>query len=113
MEIKNNNEVLYGLKDLPFNKRYFWSYDFDKAELPVSVIMEHIIKYGELDDHLNLFKAFPKNEVFNAYYNIIRPRMMGEDKLFLKERPGAIPTKTDIRKVKYMDLIFEVANVAA
>lgn len=110
---KNNSESLYRLKDLPFNKRYFWSYNFEKAELPISVIMEHIIKYGDVEDHLNLFKIFPKKEVFNTYHNIIRPRMTGEDKLFLKGRPGAIPDKADIRKVKYMDLIFEVANVAA
>lgn len=103
----------YKLKDLPFSKRYFWSYDFNKAELPLSVIMEHIIRYGDLDDHLNIFRIFPKNDIFSTYYNKIRPRMIGEDKVFLKERPGAIPNKSDIRKIRYMDLIFEAANVDA
>ncbi|MDA8053631.1 MAG: hypothetical protein M0012_05690 [Deltaproteobacteria bacterium] len=103
----------YKLKDLPFSKRYFWSYDFNKAELPLAVIIEQIIKYGGFEDHLNLFKIFPKNDIFNIYYKEIRPHMLGEDKIFLRERPGAIPKISDIRRIRYMDLIFEVANVAA
>ena len=106
-------KTYYKLKDLPFSKRYFWSYDFNKAELPIGVIIEQIIIYGDLGDHLNLFNVFPKEDVFSSYYNEIRPRLLGNDKKFLQERPGATPKIEGIRRIKYMDLIFEVANVAA
>ncbi len=102
--------IQYKLKNTPFPKRYFWSYDFDRAELPLSIIIEQLINYGNFEDHLNLFLIFPYNELKDAYFNEVRPIMSGEKIL----RDGMRPTAVDLRNVKYMDFLFEVLkNVAA
>ncbi len=102
--------IQYKLKDTPFSKRYFWSYDFDRTELPLSRIVEQLINYGNFEDHLNLFLTFPYDKLRNAYFNEIRPVMSGEVIL----RDGMRPTKSDLKNVKYMDFLFEVLkNVAA
>ena len=99
----------YKLKDLPFSKKYFWSYDFDRTELPLSKIIEHLIRYGRFADHINLFKFFTYSELEKAYYNEIRPVMSGE-----KYFRSYIPTKMDMKNINYMDFLFEVfKNVAA
>jgi|GEM_PF-5964669 len=95
---------LYQLKDLPFSKRYFWSYDFDRAKLPLSRIMEQLINYGNFEDHLNLFLTFPYNKLSDTYFNEVRPIMNGERIL----RDGMQTTAIDLRNVKYMDFLFEV-----
>ena len=99
----------YKLKDLPFSKRYFWSYDFNKAELPLSKIMEQLIRYGRFADHINLFRVFPYSDLERVYYKEIRPVMSGE-----KSFRSYIPTKGDIKNINYMDFLFGVfKNVAA
>ncbi len=94
----------YKLKDLPFSKRYFWSYNFNKTELPLSRIIEQLINYGNFEDHINLFLTFPYNELKDAYLNEIRPVMSGKAIL----RDGMRSTKIDLRNVRYMDFLFEV-----
>ena len=103
---------LYKLKDLPFSKKYFWSYAhaWDRVELPLSLIMEQLIRCGRFKDHLNLFIYFPYDELADVYFNKVRPVMSGEIKL----RPDMTPSEMDLRNVKYMDFLFEVLkNVAA
>ncbi|MHB8291150.1 MAG: hypothetical protein ACYDEG_01605 [bacterium] len=102
----------YKLKDLPFPKQYFWSYShaWDRVELPLSLIIEQLVRYGRFKDHLNLFIYFPYDELKDVYFNKVRPIMSGEIKL----RPDITPTAMDLRNVKYMDYLFEVLkNVAA
>ncbi len=96
----------YKLKDLPFPKRYFWSYShaWDRTSLPLSLIIEQLIKYGRFKDHINLFVYFPYDELKSAYFNKVRPVMSGEIKL----RPDMITTEMDLRNVKYMDFLFKV-----
>ncbi len=102
----------YKLKDLPFHKEYFWSYShaWDRVALPLSLIIEQLIKYGSFKDHLNLFAYFPYAELKDVYFNKVRPIMSGE----IRPRPGMIPTKMDLRNVRYMDYLFEaLKDVAA
>jgi hypothetical protein len=102
----------YKLKDLPFPKQYFWSYShaWDRVSLPLSLIMEQLIRYGRFNDHLNLFIYFPYDELKDTYFTKVRPVMSGE----LKLRPDIIITEMDLRNVKYMDYLFEVLkNVVA
>lgn len=100
----------YRLKNLPFRKGYFWSYYYNTTSLPLFKITEQLIKYGNLDDHLNLFKIFPYNELKEVYYNEVRLKMSGEVVL----RDGITPSKQDLRNVKYMDFLFEaLKDVAA
>jgi hypothetical protein len=108
---KNNSESLYRLKDLPFNKRYFWSYShaWDRASLPLYLIMEQLINYGKFEDHLNLFVYFPYEELKNTYFNKVRPALSGKIKL----RSFNPPTKMDLRNVRYMDYLFEVLKDVA
>ncbi|MHB1646027.1 MAG: hypothetical protein ACYCSW_05890 [bacterium] len=96
--------IQYKLKDLPFPKQYFWSYDFNSAALPLSRIMEQLINYGNFEDHLNLFLTFPYNELKDTYLTEIRPMISGKRIL----RDGMQATKLDLRNVKYMDYLFEV-----
>ena len=51
-------EKYYKIKDLPFNKVLFWSYDFDKSELSLFLIMISVIEKGDLVDLFMLFKIF-------------------------------------------------------
>ena len=101
-------KTYYKLKDLPFSKRYFWSYDFDKTELPLSKIMEQLIRYGRFADHINLFRVFTYDKLEEAYYNEVRPIMSGE-----KSFRSYVPTKTDMKNIKYMDFLFGVLKDVA
>lgn len=101
----------YRMKDLPFPKMYFWSYShaWERVSLPLSLIMEQLIRYGSFKDHISLFVVFPYKELKDVYCNKIRPVMSGE----ITPRPGMVPTKGDLRNVKYMDFLFEVLKDVA
>lgn len=75
---------LIRLKNLPFNRGYFWSYDWENGSLPLSVIVEQILIYGELDDIFNLFKLFGAERVKNVYYSKIRNKLIEKNKSFVK-----------------------------
>ena len=102
-------EKYYKLKALPLNlnKVFFWSYDKDKAELPLSLIMEPVIKKGNLEDLYALFNIFPLEELKTTYISEIRPVLSGEDKEYYKLRPFAKPDK---QSVWLMDLLFKTAK---
>jgi hypothetical protein len=102
--MKNRDEKYYKLKDLPLNKVFFWSYDKEKAELPLSLIMETVIRKGNLEDLYVLFNIFPLEELKKTYISEIRPVLSGEDKEYYKLRPFA---KMDKQSVWLMDLLFK------
>lgn len=94
----------YKLKDLPFDRVFFWSYDFDNAKLPLSEILWIIIKKGDIPDLIMLFKAFPVEDMKKIYMKKIRPILSGEDKKFYNLRPDAKP---DTNTARLMDTIFK------
>ena len=96
----------YKLKDLPLDKVFFWSYDKEKAELPLSLIMEPIIEKGNMEDLYALFNIFPLKELRDAYFSDLRPVLSGENKDYYKLRPTAKPDK---QSVWLMDLLFKTA----
>ena len=104
-DIKSKDEKYYKLKDLPLNKIFFWSYDKEKAELPLSLIMQSVISKGNLEDLYALFNIFPLEELKAAYVSEIRPILSGEDKEYYMLRPFA---KTDKQSVWLMDLLFKI-----
>jgi hypothetical protein len=73
METLQITEKVYRLKDLPFNKGYFWSYDFKNASLPLSIIVYQVIENGSYESLIDLVTIFDKNEVFNIYNKTFRP----------------------------------------
>lgn len=68
-------EKLYKLKDLPLeiNRTHFWSYDKDNAVLPADIIIEHILKYGSLEEIFALFNLIDADEFMDIYKNKVRP----------------------------------------
>ncbi|MCL4496859.1 MAG: hypothetical protein M1412_00660 [Deltaproteobacteria bacterium] len=100
-------EKSYKLKDLPLNKVFFWSYDKEKADLPLSLIMEPVIKKGNLEDLYLLFNTFPLEELKKAYFNEIRPVLSGENKEYYRLRPSVKPNK---QSVWLMDILFKAAK---
>lgn len=86
---------VYKLKDLPFNKGYFWSYDFENASLPLSVIVSHVIENGTLESLIDLIKIFDRNEVFDIYNKIFRPACLKSNWL---DEKNIIP---------FMDIFFD------
>ncbi|MCL4322027.1 MAG: hypothetical protein M1478_04380 [Deltaproteobacteria bacterium] len=73
-------EKLYRLKDLPqtINRIHFWSYDKDKAELPAEILIEHILKYGALEEIFTLFNLMDADEFMDIYKNKVRPIFEGK-----------------------------------
>jgi hypothetical protein len=102
--MKMKTEKYYKIKDLPFNKVIFWSYDFDKSELSLFLIMISVIEKGDLGDLFMLFKIFSFQELHETYFNEIRPMLSGEDKKYYKFRPDMKP---DMKSVRLMDMIFK------
>lgn len=100
-------EKYYKLNELPIDKIYFWSYDKEKAEMPLSSIIEPIIKKGELKDLYALFNIFPLEELKASYFNKIRTILSNEDKQYYKLRPKALP---DMQTVFIMDTLFQAAE---
>lgn len=98
-------EKLYKLKDLPVDKVFFWSYDFENAKLPMSEIIWKVIEKGDIDDLVVLLRIFPEPEIKKIYIDEIRPILSGGDKEYYKLRPGA---KTDNNTVWLMDTIFRI-----
>ena len=68
------------ITDLPaeVNKDHFWSYDKEKAELPVEIIIEHILKYGELEEIFAIFNFIDADEFMDIYRNKVRPIFEGK-----------------------------------
>ncbi len=68
------------ITDLPaeVNKDHFWSYDKEKAELPLEIIIEHILKYGELEEIFAIFNFMDADEFMNIYRNKVRPIFEGK-----------------------------------
>ena len=52
MKYNISMKKIYKLKDLPIeiNRNHFWSYDKEKATLSAEIIIEHILKYGTLEE---------------------------------------------------------------
>ena len=86
----------YKLRDLPFDAVFFWSYDFDNAKLPLSKILWIIMKKGNIDDLIMLFKVFSVEDVKRIYYREIRPILSGENKEYYELRPEAKPDKNTV-----------------
>lgn len=85
----------YKLKNLPFNKGYFWSYDFENASLPLSIIATIIIENGNFESLLTLITIFDKNEVFDIYKKIFRENCLNSN--WLDEK----------NIIVFMDIFFE------
>jgi hypothetical protein len=88
-------EKLYRLKDLPFNKGYFWSYDFENASLPFSVIVSQIVENGSYESLIDLVTIFDKKEVFDIYNKTLRPACLKSNWL------------DDKNIVAFMDIFFD------
>lgn len=88
----------YKLKDLPFSKRYFWSYDFENASLPLSIIVSHVIENGTLESLIDLVTIFDKNEVLDIYNTTFRPACLKSNWL---DEKNIIP---------FMDIFFEAVS---
>ena len=43
-------------------RHVFWSYS-PGSDLPDEVIVEHVLKFGDISDILELFKLFPRDEI--------------------------------------------------
>ncbi len=73
-------EKLYKIKNLPreINRTHFWSYDKEKTELPASVIIELVLKYGTLEEIFTLFNLIDTDEFMNIYWNTVRPIFEGK-----------------------------------
>jgi hypothetical protein len=73
-------EKLYRLKDLPavINRTHFWSYDKEKASLPAEIIIELVLKYGDLEEIYALFDMFDPDEFMALYRNKVEPLFEGK-----------------------------------
>ena len=73
-------EPFYKIKNLPnqINRTHFWSYDKEKAVLPVAVIIEQVLKYGTLEEIFILFNLIDADEFMNIYRNTVRPIFEGK-----------------------------------
>ena len=80
METLQTTRKMYKLKDLPaeINRTHFWSYDKEKAALPAEIIVEHILKYGMLEETFTLFNFMDADEFMNIYRNKVRPVFEGK-----------------------------------
>jgi len=65
---------LHRLKDLPaaIDRAHFWSYDKEKTSLPAEIIIEHILKYGTLEEIFILFNFMDADEFMSIYKNKVR-----------------------------------------
>lgn len=89
---------LIKVKDLPFNRGYFWSYDWENGKLPLEVIVEQVLIYGELEDIFTLFSLFDSEQIKGIYYSKIRDKLITSNKSFVTQ---------DKALAKLLDIIFE------
>jgi hypothetical protein len=91
-------EKLYKLKDLPaaIDRTHFWSYDKEKAALSAETIIEHILKYGTLEEIFILFNLMDADEFMNVYKNKVRPIFEG------KGRPAIFNSLSESEQKTYM-----------
>ncbi|MGC8555153.1 MAG: hypothetical protein ACP5NA_06680 [Candidatus Acidulodesulfobacterium sp.] len=73
-------EKIYKLKDLPIeiNRNHFWSYDKEKAALSAEIIIEHILKYGTMEEIFIIFNLMDADEFMSIYKNKVRPIFEGK-----------------------------------
>jgi hypothetical protein len=53
-------------------RHVFWSYS-PGAVLPDEVIIEHVLKFGDISDIIELFELFPKDEIEKVWYKTMAP----------------------------------------
>ena len=53
-------------------KHVFWSYS-PGADLPDEVVIEHVLKFGDIADIIILFKLFHKNEIERVWCKTMAP----------------------------------------
>ena len=74
------NAVINSLK----NKNLFWSYDLvDNRDLPDSVLIEVIMKYGDLHELAGLPYLFPENRLKEELNRLIVEEKFQQELLFV------------------------------
>ncbi|MHB1679224.1 MAG: hypothetical protein ACYCTB_01765 [bacterium] len=111
----------YKLKDLPvaINRAHFWSYYKSKAVIPGEVLIEHILKYGMLEEIFILFNLMDADEFMNIYRNKVRPIFEGKGVPSVFNSLSTVEQKIYMRNnldrspglVKLLDIILPIYEI--